>query len=304
MFRTFLFGRFHAERHGQPVAGLDAARAQELLGYLLLNRARPHPRLALAALLWSDLPEPQARQYLRKTLWQLSVAINGSRPSPRELLAIEPEWVQLALDERAWLDVAQFEAAYERARDVPGQELAPGAAAELADAVALYRGDLLEGWYQDWCVFERERLERMYLIMLDKLMIYSESRGQYESGVAYGTLALRRDRARERTHRRLMRLHYLSGNRSEALRQFRRCAAALREELDVAPARQTRLLYERLLTDDGLDAAGPLATADPLPLTAEAAARQLEQLAELLSQMQQRVRQQLEALGGQLTPPV
>jgi hypothetical protein len=29
----------------------------------------------------------------------------------------------------------------------------------LKDAVNLYCGDLLEGWYQDWCLFERERLQ-------------------------------------------------------------------------------------------------------------------------------------------------
>src|SRR5438128_1039451 len=59
---------------------------------------------------------------------------------------------------------------------------------------ALYRGDLLEGWYSDWCLYERERLQHMYLAMLDKLMEYSESHQEYETGQTYGMRALRYDR--------------------------------------------------------------------------------------------------------------
>ena len=35
---------------------------------------------------------------------------------------------------------------------------------------ALYRGDLLTGWYQDWCLIERERYQCMFVSLLDKLM--------------------------------------------------------------------------------------------------------------------------------------
>jgi DNA-binding SARP family transcriptional activator len=85
--------------------------------------------------------------------------------------------------------------------------------------------------------------------MLDKLMDYCEARQEYETGLAYGARILRYDRARERTHRRLMRSHYLAGNRTDALRQYRRCVAALDEELGVPPSKQTVELYERIRAD-------------------------------------------------------
>jgi hypothetical protein len=55
------------------------------------------------------------------------------------------------------------------------------------------------------------------------LMAYSESRLDYDSGLAFGGRALRQHRARERTYYRLMRLHYLAGDRAGAIRQFQRC---------------------------------------------------------------------------------
>jgi len=307
-FRTFLFGRFQAEVDQRPLVGLDGAKVQELYCFLLLHRDRPHSRVALAALLWGDLPDAQSRQYLRKALWQLGAALSGAAACPSvDSLAVEPGWVQFAPAHGEWLDVAQFEDAYAQVEDVPGQKLGPAQAAQLTAAVALYRGELLEGWYQEWCVFERERLERMYLIMLDKLMLYCESRGLYEAGVAYGVAALRHDRARERTHRRLIRLHYLSGNRSEALRQYRRCAQALQEELGVGPARATVRLYEQVLAEANLDAPGPppppWPRANPPGQGQDKAIRQLESLHQLLGQMQQRIQQELDSVGVALAPP-
>ena len=73
---------------------------------------------------------------------------------------------------------------------------------------------------------------------------------------------LREDRARERTHRRLMRLYYLAGDRTGALRQYERCAAALRQELDVEPSRRTSELERRIRRDDpGLAVAAGAGTA-------------------------------------------
>jgi two-component SAPR family response regulator len=93
--------------------------------------------------------------------------------------------------------------------------------------VALYHGDLLEDWFQDWCLYERERLQNIYLAALDKLMDYCEASRDYDAGLAYGTRILRHDLARERTHRRLMRLYYLAGDRTSALRQYDRCVQIL-----------------------------------------------------------------------------
>ena len=56
-------------------------------------------------------------------------------------------------------------------------------------------------------------------------------------------------RACERAHRRLMRLHYLSGDRTGALRQYAQCVSALDEELGVKPAQRTQVLYDQIRAD-------------------------------------------------------
>src|SRR3954468_20050627 len=69
MLQVTLFGRFCALSSYRPMAGLDARKVQELFCYLLLYRDRPHPREALATLLWSESPAFQAKKGLRQTLW-------------------------------------------------------------------------------------------------------------------------------------------------------------------------------------------------------------------------------------------
>ena len=46
-----------------------------------------------------------------------------------------------------------------------------------------------------------------------------------------------------------MRLHYLAGDRTAALRQYERCLIALREELQVPPAQATEDLCKQIRAD-------------------------------------------------------
>lgn len=245
-----LFGKFSVERGTESAKGLDSSKEQELLSYLLVRRDRSHSREALASLLWGESSTEKSKKYLRQALWHLQAGLETDELSSAQVLLVEHDWVQLNSQSDLWLDVAVFENAFTTTQGVPGKQLDKSAARMLQDAVRLYAGDLLDGWYQDWCLFERERLQNMYLTMLDKLMGYCEQHQDYEAGQSYGATILRYDRASERTYRRLMHLQYMAGDRTGALRQYDRCVAALREELGVKPERRTRAVYEYIRADE------------------------------------------------------
>lgn len=248
--RIFLFGKLRIQHGEQITDGLGARKIEELFCYLLLRRGYCHPREMLADLFWGDNPTALSKKYLRKALWQLQESLEAQPASPAaDFLLVEPEWVQLNPNLDLWLDVAAFEETYSHVQGLPAQALTRQQVQRLQDAIALYRGELLEGWYQDWCLYERERFRYMYLAMLDKLMNCCELHREYEAGIAYGMSILRCDPAQERTHRELMRLYYLAGNRTAALRQYERCVAALREELGVPPAQATEALCQQIRAD-------------------------------------------------------
>ncbi len=244
-----LFGKFHVQCGDRHLTNFCSPKVQELFCYLLLFRDRPHPREVLASLLWSDTSTAQSRKCLRQALWHLQAALNSQVESNEPVLIAEPDWVQLMTAPCLWLDVSAFEQAFASVQGVADRYLDEEQAQALQRAVQVYKGDLLEGWYHDWCLYERERLQNMYLSMLDKLIGYCGVNHKYEDGVVYGTRILQYDRARERTHRRLMRLYYLAGDRTAALRQYERCVTALKEELDVAPSERTLALCQQIRAD-------------------------------------------------------
>jgi DNA-binding SARP family transcriptional activator len=244
-----LFGKFRVHRDSQSWEGFDSGKEQELLSYLLVYHDRFHPREALASMLWGNTSTERSKKYLRQALWRLNAAFDVSQPKCPSLLLVEHDWVQINLSHDVWLDIAVFEQASAATDGISGKHLTRTGVETLKEAVDLYSGDLLSGWYQDWCLFERERFQNTYLLMLDKLMSYAIKHGEYETGQGYGSKILQIDRASERTYRRLMQLQYMAGDRTGALRQYRRCESALDQELGVKPERRTQNLYEQIRAD-------------------------------------------------------
>jgi DNA-binding SARP family transcriptional activator len=228
---------------GEPLPPLGSARAEALLAYLLLNRDAPQPRQRIAFLLWPDSTEAQARTNLRHLLHTLRREL----PDADRLLEV----TQRTLQWRApvWLDVAEYERALDEDR--------------LADAVATYGGDLLEGHYEDWVLEERERLRARYVDALERL-------ARDLGDVSYAERLVREDPLREDAHRLLIGLHDARGDRARALRAYHVCAATLERELGIEPSAATRAAYDALLprAGDG-EAAAPAGA----PLVGRAAER-------------------------------
>lgn len=208
---------------------LESGRAESLLVYLLVHRGTRLLRQQVAFLLWPDSSEQQARTNLRHLLHTL----RRTMPAVTGFLDVTARTLQWRGDGPYWLDLAAFAAALDR-----GDE---------REAVELYRGDLLDGGYDEWLLDERERLRERCLGALGRLCDRLEAGGEQSEAIAYAERMLRHDPLREQTYRRLMRLHDERADRARALRVYHACAATLERELGVKPSATTRAAYEALL---------------------------------------------------------
>lgn len=248
-----MLGILDIQYENMPVT-LNGQRSQELFCYLLLHSQRAFAREVLADLLWSSCDSLKVSKTLRQAIWQLQTALSSlEKRIGTSVLLTSSNSIQLNPQVRLWFDVDIFERTYLLCQGIPGSKIDATTAQSIHNATALYQGDLLEGWYEDWCLRERERLQTMYLAMLDKLMDYHEMHYQFEQGVDCGMRILQYDHARECTHYRLIRMLYKCGNRTGALRQFDRCFASLDEELGVGPAQSTLTLYNQIRNDLAID---------------------------------------------------
>jgi DNA-binding SARP family transcriptional activator len=296
-----MFGRFDVYRPDPPPSTLGGRRARELLSYLVLHRNRPQQREALAGTLWNDLSPELARKRLRQALWQIQAAFNAHPDrAGANVLEVDPEWILMNSCDCLDVDVIRFEDATRSCRGISGAQLDDAQLQRLEEAVSLYGGGLLEGWCQEWCQFERQRLQNDFLDALERLVCACEARGDTERGLAHTRRMLAIDPALERAHCHIMRLHALAGNRTEALREYQRCESVLMEELGVAPSAATRALHQSIREGHGEHARPAVLPAhavviDPFGLDLPALVEHLERLQVTFAGNAARLRQQLPA---------
>jgi ABC-type oligopeptide transport system substrate-binding subunit/DNA-binding SARP family transcriptional activator len=215
-------------------------KSQSLLAYLVLHRAQPQPRERLAGMFWGERPERKARHSLATALWRIR------RCLPDETLILaNSHTVWLDPQSDLWLDVEAFEAWASR-----------DDAASLESAAALYRGDFLDGFYDDWIISERYRLEALFLEALARLMVGHELVGEHQAALATALRLLNHDPLREDGHRLAMRAYCRLGQRNAALEQYDRCREIVLEELGAEPMVETSELYQAIL--EGRFEVGPV----------------------------------------------
>jgi len=245
--RLYLFGQPELYEANGEFIPVRAAKYAHLLGYLWIHRSRSHPRERLAGLFWPEMEETQARLNLRQALHHLRSALEPDQAERGTILQINPSSVQLVEDGPLWVDIAQFQEHLGDAEETSAERRIRF----LEQAIDLYRGEFLEGCYDDWCLEERERLRDQLTHALEGLTVAVASRGDHRKAIDYAKRILHHHPLREDVHRQLMQLYRAVGDRSSALQQFGACASVLRDELSVDPAAQTQALYQEIVSGDG-----------------------------------------------------
>jgi DNA-binding SARP family transcriptional activator/DNA-binding transcriptional ArsR family regulator len=229
-----LFGALEVVRDERPPERPETNRVLSLLGYLIAQRGVPQHREKLAELLWPDQAPQRGRRLLSDALWRLRRLLPESASGAP--LALVGDTITFQASPSVWLDLAEFE------------RLAPGPDLEQMQAAAnLYRGDFLEDCYDDWAIYERERLRARYVALLEQLLARYKQQGAHEPALQVALLLVRHDELREDAHRELMWLYQQLGRQADALRAYERCQALLREELGAEPAPETQALYKQLI---------------------------------------------------------
>lgn len=249
-----LLGPFQAMLDGKPVIGFESNKVRALLAYLMVQEDRPHSRDVLAALLWPDQPQRNARSNLRFALANLRQNINDAQTA---YLSITRETIQFNQLSNHWLDVMVFRQAVEAGvqKWAAAVEL-PGTIDMLKSTVRLYRGSFLEGFsigdslpFEEWLLLKREQFARLMSQALKILAEYYEQCGDLPNALIFAREQIDFQPWNEESHQQVMRLLALDGQRSAALAQYETCQRILADELSVEPSANTIALYKHILDE-------------------------------------------------------
>lgn len=217
-----------------PLERKDAA----LLAVLALDG--PTPRDTLAAWLWPSVPLKQANLSLRQRIFRLR------RKTGHELVRTG---VTLSLADP--VHVAVEAAPADRA-------VAAAAGADGARGPDAARTGLLAGLdYADcpqlaeWLRLQRERLLQARLQALARQAAELEAAGELAAAIAVAQRLLAESPLSEHALRRLMRLHYLHGDRAAAILVFERFEQQLKDELGARPDAETLALLATVEASPG-----------------------------------------------------
>ncbi|HEY7634245.1 MAG TPA: protein kinase [Gemmatimonadales bacterium] len=215
-------------------AGTSAVTQRRRLALLVLLAAageRGISRDKLIAFLWPESPAENARHGLEQLLYALRRQL-----SDELLLGIDPLRVNGAILSS---DVAEFDRA-----------IAEGA---LLEAVRLYRGPFLDGFYvsdapdfEQWCESERARLAGEYARALYRLAKEAGQQGQHTTEIDWWRRLSHLEPLNERTALGLARALVSAGDQAGALRHVEAYQNLVREELSVPATPEVAAFVERI----------------------------------------------------------
>jgi DNA-binding SARP family transcriptional activator/tetratricopeptide (TPR) repeat protein len=182
-----------------------------LLAWLALEG--PTPRARLAQLLWPESGLEAARNALRQRLFHLRRTVGSDLVVGSHTLALAEGLSHDLLD----ADSVLGEAAHEF-----GTEL------------------------RDWLLQQRERRHHRLCQSLVELANLAEAAHDLPDALSHATELLNLQPLSEEAHRRVMRLHYLAGDRPGALLAFDRCEQVLKDEVGVRPSPETLALLDTI----------------------------------------------------------
>lgn len=237
MLQFSLLGAPKLLRNGNPVSGFITRKAEALLYYLIVTE-RAHTRSAVAALLWPDMPEQNARKNLRDVIASLRKTVGDLLLISHQTLTLNPEYPY-------WADVAVVSKVLS---DPKGAALN-----ELREAIGLYHGEFLEGFFvlnatpfDEWA---RQKREEYHIFVLNGLHILADrylAANELDAGLTATRRLLLLDPWNEQAHCKQMWLLACAGQRTAALAQYQTCVQVLADELHLEPMPETTALYRQI----------------------------------------------------------
>jgi DNA-binding SARP family transcriptional activator len=240
-----VLGPLEATVDGQPVA-LGPPRHRALLVLLLAQANQVVPSARLIDELWGEDPARSAANILQGAVSQLRKALGKHAIETRGsgyAVRVEPDQ----------LDVHRFERLADSGSAALQTARYDEAAASLAEALGLWRGEALGDLAGEDAVYQvAARLEELRLTVRERLLEAELGRGRHADVLPDVQVLAREHPLRERPHGLLMLALYRCGRQAEALEAYRTTRTRLVEELGIEPGPALQALEQQILRQDAV----------------------------------------------------
>ncbi|MCW3100975.1 MAG: putative ATPase [Chthonomonadaceae bacterium] len=245
--RIELLGGLRITQGERVITRFRTQKTASLLAYLAYHLPQAHPREVLIEMLWPGVEPAPGRNRLRMALTFLRHPLEPPGVPAGAVLIADRTSVRLN-PFAVTTDVSEFQTAL---RQAGGAESNDARTHHLAQALELYHGELLSGFYDDWVQTEQLRLAEQFLQAIRQVIACCMKADNLDGALHYALRAVSLDPLNEESLLDVIRLYAAADRPREALRQYRQLERLLREELGVIPSPAARQLAETLRREIG-----------------------------------------------------
>ncbi len=222
-------------------------RARDIFCHIATS---PHRRVSKDVLIdefWKNEDLSAIEKNFHPTISHIRKALNSRQTFKQNFIVFRDGAYQLNSELSYSIDTEEFEGFIAEAEKAKKENDTEKFLENLESAHELYRGEFMSGIYEDWAEEKRNYFAEQHLRVLNALAKFSFKEKSWSKALKFATEILTADPFREDMQRLLMKTLAAQGNRAAVKEHFENLQELLKKELGVAPAPETRKVFQELL---------------------------------------------------------
>ncbi len=245
-----LFGPVEIFRDPRRPFAADAwttRRAHDILCFIASRRRRRASKDTIIETFWGEADLEVVTRNFHPTVSHIRKALNSNQPLKQNFLLYRESDYLLNPDFTYSIDIEEFDRLVAEGASARRAREQDRCVARYEAAIKLYRGEFMQGCYDDWVEEQRSYYREQYLHMLETLAVTALSQEEWPRALHLANQILSDDPYREDIHCLVMRTHAAQGNRAAVKEQYETLRVLLRKEMGIQPASETQKVYRELI---------------------------------------------------------
>jgi LuxR family transcriptional regulator, maltose regulon positive regulatory protein len=221
-------------------------RARDIFCFIATHKGRRVAKDVLIDTFWGDDELEAIEKNFHPTISHIRKALNSQQAFKQNFIVFRDGAYQLNPEFSYRIDTEQFLENIEAARKAKDDD-AEAYRDHLNAAYALYRGDFMEGLYEDWAEEPRQYYREQFARVLNALAKLAVNEKRWTDALRFATEVLAIDPYREDLHRLAMKVLSAQGKPAAVKKHYESMEQLLKHDLGISPAAETQKLFRELM---------------------------------------------------------
>jgi LuxR family maltose regulon positive regulatory protein len=222
-------------------------RARDILCFIASRRHRRASKDTIIDTFWGEADFEAVEKNFHPTVSHIRKALNSNQPLKQNFLLYRDGDYQLSPNFSYFIDTEEFDRLVHEGETARRAREFDRCISLYEAAIGIYRGDFMQGSYEEWVEEQRSYYREQHLRLLEALAAVAQKAADWTRSLHLAQEILRDDPFREDVHCMIMRAHAGQGNRHAVKEQYEILRKLLKKELGVEPAAETQKIYRELI---------------------------------------------------------